>query len=152
MSTPKTVEMLTVGYEGRDLEDFVRLLQAARVDLLVDARHTPLSRKKGFSKTPLSERLKAAGIDYVHYKEVGTPKAWRDEYKQTKDAKTMLKKYDRFLDEKAEPMHTIYRLAANHRLALLCYEADPALCHRSVLARRIAEGFTAPYRIEVVDL
>ncbi|MFP5501631.1 MAG: DUF488 family protein, partial [Candidatus Sericytochromatia bacterium] len=56
------VEVLTAGYEGEAIDDFVARLQAAGVERVIDTRHTTLSRKRGFSKTPLRERLATVGI------------------------------------------------------------------------------------------
>ena len=135
------VELMTAGYEGETQDEFVAKLKAAGVERVIDAREMPLSRKRGFSKKPLSERLAAEGIDYVHFKEVGTPKPWRDEYKRTKDFKTMEKKYERYLDEHMAAVGQVHELAVEKRSALLCFEADAHMCHRSTLARRILETF-----------
>jgi hypothetical protein len=58
---------------------FAELLSAG-VERLVDVRELPLSRRRGFSKTALSDALRAAGIDYVHVKALGTPKPNRERY------------------------------------------------------------------------
>ena len=63
----------TVGYEGRTLDEFVQLLLAARVERVVDVRALPLSRRRGFSKTPLKCALAAQGIEYVHVRAAGNP-------------------------------------------------------------------------------
>ena len=152
MPASAPIELLTVGYEGEDLERFVAKLQAAGVERLVDVRYTPLSRKRGFSKTPLSERLKAAGIEYVHYKELGTLKVYREEYKRTGDWETFAGQYDRYLDDQMKAMQVLYQLCGTRRSALLCFEAEACHCHRSVLARRLATDFDGPHRLVVTHL
>ena len=149
---PVDVELLTVGYEGEDLEAFVAKLQRAGVERVIDVRFTPLSRKRGFSKTPLSERLKGAGIEYVHYKELGTPKVYREEYKRTHDLETFLGRYDRYLDDHLKTMQVVYQLCGTRRSALLCFESDARCCHRSVLARRLSTDFVGPHHLVVRDL
>jgi len=52
-----TGTIVSIGYEGRSLDEFVQALKGHRVDVLIDVRLTPISRKKGFSKTALSEAL-----------------------------------------------------------------------------------------------
>jgi uncharacterized protein (DUF488 family) len=68
----------TIGYEGTDIDRFVATLKAIGVTVLADVRAVAVSRKKGFSKNGLRERLEAEGITYVHLVELGDPKAGRD--------------------------------------------------------------------------
>lgn len=143
------VEVLTAGYEGEAIDDFVARLQAAGVERVIDTRHTPLSRKRGFSKTPLRERLATVGIDYVHVREVGTPKPMRDEYRRTGDFPAMELKYERHLDEQMAAVGQVHALAREKRSVLICFEAAPDRCHRSTLARRLAATFDD---VTVVDL
>jgi uncharacterized protein (DUF488 family) len=146
---PKTVELMTVGYEGEDLEDFVAKLERAGVQRLIDVRFRPQSRKRGFSKTPLSERLKQSGIEYVHYKELGTPNAIREPYKETGDVAELRRRYGAYLNDQAQPMAMVYQLAGTKRSALLCYEADHRLCHRDVLADRLKHDFHGDYELAI---
>lgn len=148
LEVPPPLEVLTAGYEGESIDDFVAKLKAADVERVIDTRHTPLSRKRGFSKTPLTERLKAEGIDYVHVKEVGTPKPWRDEYRETKDFDRMERKYERMLDERMGGVSKVYELAREKRSVLICFEAKADRCHRSTLAKRLA----ATWGVRVRDL
>jgi uncharacterized protein (DUF488 family) len=146
------VELLTVGYEGEDLPAFVDKLKAAGVERLIDVRFTPLSRKRGFSKTPLSEALKVAGIEYVHYKELGTLKQIRDDYKRTKDFGDFRRRYDAYLNDQARPMAAVYGLAATKRSALMCFEADHRHCHRTILAERMARDFHGEHTLRITHL
>lgn len=77
--------LFTIGYEGRDLEEFADRLKNFDVDTLVDVRDIPLSRKKGFSKTPLSQYLQEVGIEYIHIKPLGSPKELREKVKEDGD-------------------------------------------------------------------
>jgi len=58
------VNIYTVGYEGLALEEFLQRLQSAKVQIVVDIRDVPLSRKHGFSKTALAAAIGAAGLKY----------------------------------------------------------------------------------------
>jgi uncharacterized protein (DUF488 family) len=69
------VTLFTIGHEGRSLDELVDELARAGVNRLVDVRQLPLSRRRGFSKTALGETLHIAGIEYVHVKALGNPKA-----------------------------------------------------------------------------
>ena len=68
----------TIGYEGTDIDRFVATLKAVGVRRLADVRALPLSRKKGFSKNKLAERLQTEGIDYLPFRQLGDPKPGRD--------------------------------------------------------------------------
>lgn len=68
---PLRSQIYTIGYEGADIERFVRTLKIVGVEQLVDVRAVPLSRKKGFSKNCLRDRVEAEGIRYVHLSDGG---------------------------------------------------------------------------------
>src|SRR5262249_48296198 len=66
--------IFTIGYEGASVAAFVAALREAGVALVLDIRAAPVSRKKGFSKTPLAQHLSEAGMGYRHLRGLGTPK------------------------------------------------------------------------------
>lgn len=66
--------VFTVGYEGTDIDRFVRTLKAAGVQQLADVRAVAVSRKPGFSKKKLAARLAEEGIEYLHFVALGDPK------------------------------------------------------------------------------
>ena len=70
--------IFTIGYEATTMGEFLAALKAAGVERVIDVRALPLSRRPGFSKTPLRAALAEAGIDYVHLKALGTPAAGRE--------------------------------------------------------------------------
>jgi uncharacterized protein (DUF488 family) len=122
----------TVGYEGRTLPAFIQMLQGVGVERVVDVRALPLSRRKGFSKTPLSQALSDGGIEYVHVRAAGNP--FRD---QKDDIETCLALYGKHLDAHPEVVVEVETAINGHRAALLCVEGDVHCCHRSVLMDRI---------------
>lgn len=124
--------LFTIGYEGRPLDRFIAELEAARIDRLIDVRIRPLSRKRGFSKSTLATALAAHDIEYVHVRAAGNP--YRKEPWPT--AK-MLAKYGAQLPPPA--VEEVAEAARGHRAVLLCFEADHAVCHRSVIAPRVAK-------------
>jgi uncharacterized protein (DUF488 family) len=143
------LKLYTAGYEHDSQATFVERLKRAGVTRVIDTRYLPSSRKKGMSKTPLAERLALDGIDYVHLKEVGTPKPWRDEYKRDHDFQKLARRYGPYLEERLPALKQIYDLARERPSALMCYEAEAHACHRSLVARRVASLFEG---VEVVDL
>jgi uncharacterized protein (DUF488 family) len=124
----------SVGYENyRDVDAFARVLADAGVERLIDVRELPISRKRGFAKTALSEALATAGVEYVHLRALGNPKEFRDLYKSGKVAagKTA---YQRFLlSERSEELADLNRILREKRSALMCVEHDPKVCHRQVI-------------------
>ena len=125
-----TTALFTIGYEGLALDEFVARLKASKIDRVIDIRELPLSRRKGFSKTPLGEALAAAGIGYLHLRSAGNP------YRKEDDA---LVKYRMHIADASDVIAEVAEAARGHRAALLCYEADPATCHRSLIAPHVAK-------------
>ena len=132
--------LLTLGYEGRTLEEFVRLLRAECVDVVLDVRDVPWSHKPGFSKKPLAEGLQAGGIAYVHAGFAGNPKRLRSQAADTAEA---LRLYAAHLEASPEVL-AAFDVAVSDlhadgkRVCLVCLEKDPAQCHRAILATRWA--------------
>ena len=71
------MRIFTIGYEGTTVPEFVAALKNAGVERVIDVRALPLSRRPGFSKSPLKAALGEAGIEYVHLKALGTPSEGR---------------------------------------------------------------------------
>lgn len=141
--------LFTIGYEGATQGDVIGRLRAAGVQTLVDVRAVAASRRAGFSKTILRNSLRAEGIDYLHLRALGTPKAGREAARKGRVSE-MRAIFD---DHLAEPeavlaYQQLKTLAGERRVALLCFEADHAGCHRAVLAERLQ----ADDDIEVVNL
>lgn len=135
--------IFTIGYEGTDIERFVRTLQAVGIDTVADVRAVPLSRKKGFSKNVLRDRLEEVGIGYMPVQELGDPKPGRDAAKSG-DYKTFRTIYSSYIDQ-PEQVDVVRRLAAaakGKNVCLLCFERDPATCHRFIVGERMeSHGF-----------
>ena len=125
--------VFTVGYEGRTPDELIELLAERAYGASSNVRALPLSRRRGFSKTPLREALGAHGIDYVHLREAGNP--YRD---LRADPKRCLRLYARYLDAHRAVLDAVEAAASERRSALLCLEAHPEGCHRSVIANRLA--------------
>lgn len=142
-------QVFTIGYEGADLDRFLTTLKDAGVETLADVRAVALSRKRGFSKSVLRDALAGQGIGYEHFIKLGTPKEGR-QAARAGDSKLMHRIYcDEVLatSEGKEALHELEALAASRPICLLCFERDPANCHRRILAQRLArKGF------EIVDL
>ncbi len=138
----------TIGYEGATVAGFLDALRAAGVELLVDVRAVARSRRPGFAKSRLAANLEGAGIDYLHLRGLGTPADGRAaahagrheemhvifrEHLETDEARTDL-----------ESLAGLVR--AGRRVCLLCFESNPAHCHRSLVADALQS--LVPVRVE----
>ncbi|MEX0733671.1 MAG: DUF488 domain-containing protein [Steroidobacteraceae bacterium] len=132
------VKIFTVGYEGLELEVFLRQLRRASVRLVVDVRDMPLSRKRGFSKTALAEALCAAGMAYLHVRSLGCPKSVRDQYRADRDWNAYTAAFMKHLRKQSQAVSELAVLCEERSAALLCYEADAGFCHRTYVARAVA--------------
>ena len=136
--------LFTIGYEKARLTDVIAALKAVGVTTLIDVRDRPQSRRPGFSKRQLAAGLEEAGITYVGLKALGTPPEGREANRK--------RQWDRFwqiVDDKlatAEAEHALAEAAAiasKTPTCLLCYEAEPRICHRNRVADLLAarQGF-----------
>ncbi|MBV8101701.1 MAG: DUF488 domain-containing protein [Verrucomicrobia bacterium] len=129
--------VLTIGHSTRSIEEFISLLQAHQVTRVADVRTVPRSRHNPqFNKTSLPKSLKKAGIEYVHLPGLGGLRhglpdsvnmGWRNasfrgyaDYMQTPDFEMSLQ--------------VLIDLTEADRIALMCAEALPWRCHRSLIA------------------
>jgi len=146
----KSLQLFTIGYEKAKPDAVYSELARAKVDLLVDVRAVAASRRPGFSKRQLAATLDEAGIGYLHLQKLGTPAAGR-EAARSGDFTTLWRIYDRHIKTKAaqdELAELVALIKSRQRVALLCYERDPAHCHRT----RIAANVKKRIRVKVEDL
>lgn len=131
--------MLTIGYEGREINEFVSLLKRFDVTRLIDVREIPLSRKKGFSKSALKERLEDEDIKYVHLKLLGSPADIRKKLKVDWDYKYFFDAYSTYLSRNLEAIKDAYQYIVDGTNCIMCFERFPEKCHRNIVANKIKE-------------
>jgi Uncharacterized conserved protein len=152
-------QLWTMGYMGLTQTDFIRSLCDSKIEVLVDIREIPISRKKGFSKTGLSAGLLNVGIEYQHLKWLGSPKFLRHQVRANRDYSTFFKGVRHHLRSPAasEQLTELVMALGKKRCCLMCCCADWRYCHRScvveaVLARKFCyvrhldSASTATYR------
>lgn len=145
MTTPA---LFTFGYEGLTIDGFIARLKDVKVNLIVDVRELPLSRKKGFSKTAFREHLAAAGIGYEHWPALGCPKTVRDQYRKDGDWAAYVRGFMAHLGTVKTEVRDLVATARDHRACLVCFEADFAFCHRIYVAHAVrAAGGPAVYHL-----
>jgi uncharacterized protein (DUF488 family) len=140
----------TIGYEKLLPGALVAELEAAGVRRVIDVRFRPQSRRPGMSKTRLAALLAEHGIAYEHRRALGTPADLRALYRAGRIAEASAAYRDHVERAAAAELDALAdELGRGPATALLCLEADPAECHRSVVVdavRRRRPGLT------VVDL
>ncbi len=132
------MKLFTIGYEGEPQAAVIDRLRVAGVQVLADVRAVAASRRAGFSKTVLGSSLAEAGIEYVHLRDLGTPKAGRDAARKGRIGEMR----EIFAEHMQEPpsqlaFERLREIAKDRPTALLCFEDDHAGCHRSALAARL---------------
>ena len=130
--------IFTIGYEGATQAELVAALSNAGVERVIDVRAVPNSRKPGFSKNVLAAGLREAGIDYVHLRALGTPPEGREAARKGRHD-VMERVYAAQLEtpEAGAEAAQMIALAEEKPSALLCFERNPAECHRTVLRERV---------------
>jgi uncharacterized protein (DUF488 family) len=147
---PMPVKLHTIGYEKLLPPALLNELRVAGVERLIDVRYRPQSRRPGMSKTRLGEMLGDHRIAYEHRKALGTPPDIRWFFKHNRSAEGRAA-FETYIE--AEHAADLDALAAELEHApptvLMCLEADPAVCHRRVIAERLAARLPG---LQVVDL
>ncbi len=130
---PKS-SLISLGYEGRTVDELIDNLHSESVTVLVDVRLTPLSRKPGMSKRRLADSLGAAGIQYLHLRALGNPKENRAPFRAGDPVSREV--FRSILTDGcgAEAIRHVAELLDGETVALLCFERDHGTCHRHVVA------------------
>ena len=141
------MRIFTIGYESTTMGEFIAALKQAGVRQVIDVRAVASSRRPGFSKNLLRNSLAEEGIDYVHLRALGTPADGRAAARagRIEDLKRIYAGQLELPEAIAEAAQMI-AAAGEKPSALLCYEREPAGCHRTLLLK------TAMPDDEVVDL
>jgi uncharacterized protein (DUF488 family) len=142
-------QLLTIGYEGKTVDEFLDQLGSAGAELVIDVRAIAASRRPGFSKSALAAALKERGIGYLHLRALGTPKPGREAARKGRIAQ-MHSIYETQLatPEAGLALEQAREAASEAKAALLCFEADAGSCHRAVVAQLLA----ADGAFKVIDL
>lgn len=127
----------TIGYEGKDIDQFLNALVSNQIELLIDIRRNPFSMNFVYIKDALMKKLKDVGIDYLHIPELGIESEERKNLNTKADYEELFAKYRQNLSSKEVYINRIIELGTTKRIALLCFEADCDFCHRREVAKII---------------
>ena len=129
----------SVGYDGFNVAGLVDRLVHGGVEVLVDVRLTPSSRKPGFSKRSLSERLSAAGIEYQHERDLGNPADNRQSFRAGDGTEGRRRMRERLSNGSGPALERLVGLAHGRCIAVLCVERERQRCHRDVITEMAQE-------------
>jgi uncharacterized protein (DUF488 family) len=145
------VRICTIGYESWGHDAWIAALHEHGIRIVVDVRELPLSRRPGWSKTALAARLADNGIGYVHMRALGTPAPLRHGLRDSSlSFAEFTEQFNAILDDRMEELEALLRLAQAQPVVLMCWEEDPARCHRSLVVNALAQG--SERQLEIVDI
>jgi uncharacterized protein (DUF488 family) len=133
--------ILTAGHSTRSLEELRGLLQAHGVELLVDIRTIPRSRRNPqFNLESLPSDLQAVGIDYIHMAGLGGLRRPRPDSINRAWENASFRGYADYMQtpEFEENINVLLRTTAGRQACIMCAEAVPWRCHRSLVADYLA--------------
>jgi uncharacterized protein (DUF488 family) len=139
VTSRRTGSLVSVGYEGRDLDGLIDRLVELDVSVLVDVRLNAISRKQGLSKNALRSALEEEGIEYLHLPALGNPRDNREAFRA--GSVVARRRFIRSLatvDGKAA-LDALAEAASGAIVAILCFEADHELCHRACVIEAVQE-------------
>jgi len=129
--------VFTIGHSTRAIEDFIRLLKAHRVQRVIDVRRIPRSRHNPqFNRDQLSPALHRARIHYRHMPGLGGLRHARRDSTNTGWRNASFRGYADYMQTSTfrESLDRCIQLANRERVVLMCAEAVPWRCHRSLIA------------------
>lgn len=134
-STPPRI--LTIGHSTRPIEEFVELLQQHGVERLIDIRTIPRSRHNPqFNGDALATSLASEGLEYAHLKELGGLRHPRPDSANLGWRNASFRGYADHMqtEEFEEGVRRLLQVCGEKQCAVMCAEAVPWRCHRSLLA------------------
>lgn len=129
--------VMTIGHSTHTLEEFIRLLQAHGATCVVDVRTVPRSRHNPqFNLDTLPGSLKEAGLGYIHMPGLGGLRHAKPDSPNLGWRNASFRGFADYMQtpEFAQSLEELIRLAIKDRIALMCAEALPWRCHRSLIA------------------
>lgn len=129
------VQLYTLGYQLRHVDEFIAELRGAGINILIDVREVAWSHRREYTKNRLQETLSQVEISYFHAKFVGNPKKLRRSATSYEECLARYADHLRNNPEVIRRFDSLVRrlLVDGYRICLTCYERHPDDCHRSVL-------------------
>lgn len=143
------IQLFTIGYEGRSLEEYLKRLIINDIHVLCDVRKNAYSQKFGFSKSQLENACNGIGIQYIHIPELGIESNQRQNLYTQQDYDNLFAQYSQtiLLQNSVALQHVYDLIQKNKRVALTCFEKDPHQCHRHIIAKALLKLPNANYTL-----
>ena len=119
----------------KSLDDFLARIIDNKINVVIDIRYNPNSRRRGFSKNKLASHLLEKNVKYYHYKDLGTPPLIRKKAIEKKNHMIVINKWKAMIDEKMELLKNLKNHFIDDIICFMCYEKDATHCHRSVVVQ-----------------
>ncbi len=143
----REITLFTIGYEGSSIDQYLYRLLSNNVNVLIDVRKNPFSRKHGFSQNQLQKYMTKVDIKYYHLPELGISSKLRKNLNGIQSYENLFEYYSStILPEQGQAIDEIKELLLEHRrVALTCFEAEYRMCHR----HKIAEVFESEPNLDI---
>ena len=129
----------TAGYQGKSVDSFFNGILQRGIDVVIDVRANPISRKYGFSRRHLNEITRKLGLGYYHVPELGIPSSYRANLDGYESYQQLLNLYKhQMLPQVGVSITEVGRLMQQKPSVLVCVEKDVRCCHRSRLAEAVS--------------
>ena len=156
MNSVEEKEIWTIGHSTRTLEYFVEMLQSSNIQLLVDIRSFPGSKRyPQFNMENLEQSMRQNNIVYMHFKSLGGRRAVHKDSKNTGWRHPAFRGYADYMetDEFKKGIQELEAIATNQRTAYMCSEAVWWRCHRSMVSDYLKlHGWNVYHIMEVEKL
>lgn len=128
-------KIFTIGYSGFSLDEFVSVLASNEIECLIDVREIPISRKRGFAKNALKDELAEHGIDYAHFKALGSPKVLRHQVREDREYPVFFRGVHEHLQQDAgtDAIETVLDKCQSVRSCIMCFCPEWDFCHRKCI-------------------
>ena len=136
-TTVREKGICTIGYEGKDIDEFLNMLIKNNVTVLADIRHNPFSMNPSYRRESLKSKLESAGIRYIHIKNLGIEGSMRKGLVSTEAYTTLFREYSDRIRKNPAEIEQLTQLGGNEKLALLCFENDKNMCHRGIVTEEL---------------
>ena len=144
-----THEIISIGYQGKSVDEYFNILIKNCVKILCDVRKNPVSRKYGFSKNQLKRICQGLDIRYEHIPELGISSLKRKNLKTNTDYQKLFKEYVNFtLQNQSKELDKLYYYIGQYKkLAITCFENDHNFCHRSEITNYLKNSYSRNIKI-----
>ena len=137
-------KIFTLGYEKKNINEFISILIKSDVKILIDVRETAWSYKRDFCKSNFTNALNDKGITYLHVKKAGNPKNIRRLQTSMKERLKIYKNYLKQTQSGIEDIESIILAASldKENICITCFEKEHTDCHRSVIVEFLKDSIT----------